>query len=92
LGVAKPAAQMTANPFDIYRNEITIIGSRAVLNSYSRALALLEASGDSPKGLVGARFALNDIEGALTAVCDGTFVKVVVDSAGAKVGTESGIS
>jgi 2-desacetyl-2-hydroxyethyl bacteriochlorophyllide A dehydrogenase len=41
FGVASVDARVSISPFDIYRREITIIGSMAVLHSFERAIRIL---------------------------------------------------
>ncbi len=43
FGVAPAEATAAVSPFDIYRNEISIIGSMAVLHSFGRAVDLMAA-------------------------------------------------
>jgi 2-desacetyl-2-hydroxyethyl bacteriochlorophyllide A dehydrogenase len=43
FGVAPSEARVSMSPFQIYNDEVTVIGSMAVLHSYGRALQLLAA-------------------------------------------------
>ncbi|KIH99188.1 alcohol dehydrogenase [Streptomonospora alba] len=78
FGVAPDDARVALSPFRIYNDEITVVGSMAVLNSYGAALDLLAAGRVRTDDLLTHAFALAEFPGALEAMRAGTGVKVQV--------------
>jgi 2-desacetyl-2-hydroxyethyl bacteriochlorophyllide A dehydrogenase len=60
FGVSDYAARVEFEPYKIYREEITITGSMAVLNSFERAGDLLANGALNPQVMISHRFALDD--------------------------------
>ncbi|MGH3448127.1 MAG: zinc-dependent alcohol dehydrogenase family protein [Nocardioidaceae bacterium] len=78
FGVAPAEATVAMSPFRIYNDEITVVGSMAVLHSYGAALDLI-ADGTVPTGeLVSHRLPLSAFPDALDVVREGSGVKVHV--------------
>jgi 2-desacetyl-2-hydroxyethyl bacteriochlorophyllide A dehydrogenase len=78
FGVAAPDARAQLSPYDVYRREITITGSMAVLNSFERAADLF-AAGVLPADLLITRQApLVEYEEALKAFAAGEGLKTQV--------------
>lgn len=78
FGVSSPDARVTISPYDIYRREITITGSMAVLHSFERAAALLGAGAIDPTKFITGRFALERYDGALDDFRGGRGIKTLV--------------
>ncbi|HYJ66299.1 MAG TPA: zinc-dependent alcohol dehydrogenase family protein [Nocardioidaceae bacterium] len=78
FGVANADARVAVSPFRIYNDEITIVGSMAVLHSFGAALDLVATGSISTDGLVSHRFPLDDYPDALDIVRQGQGVKVHV--------------
>lgn len=65
FGVASGEAVAKYSPFNIYRNEISIVGSMAVLNSYGRAVEMFEAGAINATAMTSHSFTLDDYGTAL---------------------------
>jgi len=78
FGVARETATAEISPYRIYREEITIRGSFAVLNSYERAAELFVAGVLRPDVMVSHRLPLDSYPEALETVRAGTGRKVLV--------------
>lgn len=81
FGVAAAEARVSLSPFRIYNDEITIVGSMAVLNSYGKALELVGSGAVQVAGLVTDTLPLGRYADALQRVRDGVGLKVHVDPA-----------
>jgi 2-desacetyl-2-hydroxyethyl bacteriochlorophyllide A dehydrogenase len=78
FGVTSGDAEISLSPFRIYNDEITVLGSMAVLNSFGAAADLM-ASGVIETGpLLGQPFALDEFPQALASVRHGEGIKVQV--------------
>ncbi len=69
---------MSLSPFRIYNDEITVLGSMAVLNSFGAAAELMAAGAIETAPLLGSPFALSQFPEALASVRNGEGVKVQV--------------
>ncbi len=78
FGVSRPDAAVTVSPYEIYRNEITITGSMAVLNSFERAAELFAAGVLDPQVFITRRARLDDYAAALAAFGRGEGLKTQV--------------
>lgn len=78
FGVAPSDARVALRPFRVYNDEITVLGSMAVLHSFGAALEMIAARQITTDGLVTHRLPLTGYEQALQTVRDGTGVKVHV--------------
>lgn len=78
FGVAPEDARVALSPFRIYNEEITVVGSMAVLHSFGAALDLIADGVVDVSGLVSHRFGLDGYPEALETVRGGTGVKVQV--------------
>lgn len=65
FGVAPADRTANYSPFRVYRNEITITGTMAVLNSFGRAVEMFEAGAIRAEAMVSHSFTLDDYETAL---------------------------
>ncbi len=64
-GVYPEGATFAVNPFDVFRNEITVKGSFAQIDDFGRALAYLESGQVKVGEIVSDEFALQDWDRAL---------------------------
>ncbi|HEU5034830.1 MAG TPA: alcohol dehydrogenase catalytic domain-containing protein [Mycobacteriales bacterium] len=78
FGVTAPSAQVLIRPYDVYRREITITGSMAVLHSFERALDLLSAGVVDPAAVVTSTASLENYPAALDAFARGEGLKTLV--------------
>jgi 2-desacetyl-2-hydroxyethyl bacteriochlorophyllide A dehydrogenase len=78
FGVAPEEARVALSPFRVYNEEITVVGSMAVLNSFGAALDLIHDGAIDTTGLVTHRYPLEKYPEALDVVRGGTGVKVHV--------------
>jgi NADPH2:quinone reductase len=78
FGVADGAARIDLSPFRIYNDEITIVGSMAVLNSYGEAVELVANGTIAAKRLISHTLPLDGFEEALELVRSGSSTKVQI--------------
>ncbi len=65
FGVAPVDARASFSPFQVYNDEITMVGSMAVLNSYGRAVEMFAAGALRADRMVSHAFCLDDYTDAL---------------------------
>ena len=65
FGVAPSEAVAKYSPFNVYRNEISITGSMAVLNTFGRAVEMFEAGAINAAAMTSHSFTLDDYPTAL---------------------------
>jgi len=65
FGVAPADGTAKFSPFRVYRDEISIVGTMAVLNSFGRAVEMFEAGAINAKAMISHSFILDDYEEAL---------------------------
>jgi 2-desacetyl-2-hydroxyethyl bacteriochlorophyllide A dehydrogenase len=65
FGVAPAEAHANYSPFRVYRDEITIVGTMAVLNSFGRAVEMFEAGAINSVPMISHSFTLDDYAEAL---------------------------
>jgi 2-desacetyl-2-hydroxyethyl bacteriochlorophyllide A dehydrogenase len=78
FGVASPEATVAISPYDVYRREISIVGSMAVLNSFDRAIPALAARTDLASALVSHELGLDDYATAIETFRAGKSMKIVI--------------
>lgn len=78
FGVAPAEGRVALSPFRVYNDEITVIGSMAVLHSFGAALDLIAGGTVRTDRLVSHRLPLHEYEYALEIVRGGAGVKVQV--------------
>ena len=78
FGVAPNDARVSLSPFRIYNDEITIVGSMAVLFSFQAALDLMSAGVINTKAMLTASLPLEDFSHALEMVRRGKGVKTQI--------------
>jgi threonine dehydrogenase-like Zn-dependent dehydrogenase len=78
FGVAAPMAVAEISPYRIYADELTIVGSMAILRSFPAAIDTIGRHADRLAPLVTDRFALEHVDAALQTVADGRSVKTVL--------------
>lgn len=71
FGVCAPGERVAFSPFDIYRRDISIIGSFAIRKTFGAALALLESGAVQVKPLIRETFPLAELKTALELVDQG---------------------
>jgi 2-desacetyl-2-hydroxyethyl bacteriochlorophyllide A dehydrogenase len=79
FGVSAYDARVEIEPYEIYRREITITGSMAVLHSFDRAGQLLAAGVLDPDVFVSHRFPLDSYGEALTQFRAGIGRKILIE-------------
>lgn len=78
FGVAEDEARVSISPFRVYNDEITIVGSMAVLNSFGAAVDLLASGAVETAPLLTDALPLEKFPEALAMMRSGTGVKVQV--------------
>jgi len=78
FGVASADAAVSLSPFRIYNDEITVLGSMAVLNSFGAAADLMAAGAVDTGPMLGPPFALDQFPEALASVRNGEGIKIQV--------------
>jgi NADPH2:quinone reductase len=78
FGVAPEEARVQVSPFRIYNDEITLVGSMAVLYTFVQAIELLRGGAVKTEPLLTHTFALDEFEDALAAMRAGEGLKVQV--------------
>lgn len=78
FGVASAEATARFSPFSVYRDEIRVIGSMAVLHSFERGLALLVRGVIDCEAMITHRFPLEDYSAAIETFKGGSGLKVQV--------------
>ncbi|MBA2277478.1 MAG: zinc-dependent alcohol dehydrogenase family protein [Chloroflexia bacterium] len=78
FGVCPPGEKAAYDAFKIYNQEITILGTMAVLNSYGPAIDVLAAGAVDTERMVTHTFPLNQFEEAVALVRRGEGLKVQV--------------
>jgi 2-desacetyl-2-hydroxyethyl bacteriochlorophyllide A dehydrogenase len=83
FGVAPADAIAKVSPFQIYKDEITIVGSMAVLHSFGRAVDLMAKGVVDADTLISHRYALDDYAAAVTDFRAGAGLKLQIRPGGA---------
>jgi threonine dehydrogenase-like Zn-dependent dehydrogenase len=78
FGVAPDEARVEISPFRIYNDEITLVGSMAVLYTFVQAIELLRGGAVQTEPLLTHTFPLDGFEDALEAMRAGEGIKVQV--------------
>lgn len=78
FGVASAEAQAKFSPFNIYRDEVRIIGSMAVLHSFERALDLFVRGVIDSEAMISHRFSLEDYPLAIETFKAGAGLKIQI--------------
>ena len=78
-GVAREDARLALSPYEIFRRELTVMGSFAEMTSFAAALAALRSGRVRTDGIITHRFGLADYAKAIDAAQhDGTTHKIVI--------------
>ncbi|SER32720.1 zinc-dependent alcohol dehydrogenase family protein [Microlunatus flavus] len=78
-GVASEQARLSVAPYELFRRELTVMGSFAEMTSFAAALAALRTGRVRTQGLITHRFGLDDYAGAIEAARhDRTAHKIVI--------------
>ena len=78
FGVAPTDAKINVSPFRIYRDELKLVGTMAVLNTFGRAVEMFEAGAIKPTPMISNSYTLDDYEVALDAFRAGTGRKLQI--------------
>jgi len=78
FGVAPEDGRVEISPFQVYNNEVTIMGTMAVLNSFAPALGLVAAGAIDAAGMVTHTFSLDEFDAALDAMKSRRGLKVQI--------------
>ncbi|MCU1550882.1 MAG: zinc-dependent alcohol dehydrogenase family protein [Glaciihabitans sp.] len=78
FGVAPAEAHANYSPFRVYRDEITIVGTMAVHNSFGRAVEMFEAGAINSVPMISHSFTLEDYAEALEMFRKGTGRKLQI--------------
>lgn len=78
FGVAPADATAKYSPFRIYREEISIVGSMAILNTFGRAVEMFEAGVVNAEPMISHSFTLDDYAVALQMFRDGSGRKLQI--------------
>jgi 2-desacetyl-2-hydroxyethyl bacteriochlorophyllide A dehydrogenase len=78
FGVAPAEATAHYSPFRVYRDEISIVGTMAVLNTFGRAVEMFEAGAINPEPMISHSFTLDDYAEALAMFRAGTGRKLQI--------------
>lgn len=78
FGVAPAEAKAEYSPFRVYRDEINIVGTMAVLNTFGRAVEMFEAGAIKSAPMISHAFMLDDYSEALEMFRKGTGRKLQI--------------
>ncbi|MGY2876138.1 2-desacetyl-2-hydroxyethyl bacteriochlorophyllide A dehydrogenase [Marmoricola sp. URHA0025 HA25] len=78
FGVAEVDAIAKVRPFDIYRNEVSVVGSMAVLHSFDRAVRIAQVWGDRLAPLITHEFPIEQYDEAVASFRAGSGLKVAI--------------
>ena len=81
FGVAAPDVELAVSPFRIYNQELRIVGSMAIVDSFGRAVEVVAEHDEALRRLVTHHLSLDAFDEALERLRDGTAVKVVLSGA-----------
>ena len=81
FGVSAPEATVWISPFEIYRREITIVGSMAILRTFAAAVETVARHGDRFRPLLTHSFGLDRFADAVATMSSGDAVKVTIEPA-----------
>jgi NADPH2:quinone reductase len=76
FGVSPPEAQVGFSPYEVYRREITIVGSMAILRTFAPAVETVARHAERFRPLLTHFFELAAFDDAVAALADGDAVKV----------------
>jgi 2-desacetyl-2-hydroxyethyl bacteriochlorophyllide A dehydrogenase len=79
FGVCPPGERAAYDPFKIYNEEITILGTMAVLNSYGPAIDVISAGAVDATKMVTHTFPIDQFAEAIKLVRQGAGLKVQID-------------
>lgn len=78
FGVASPETRVPYSPYDVYKKEITIVGSMAILHTYPQAVEAVRRHADRFSPLLTHTYPLEQFGEALDALAGGEAVKVTI--------------
>ncbi|HEU5129766.1 MAG TPA: zinc-dependent alcohol dehydrogenase family protein [Glycomyces sp.] len=81
-GMAGPDERISLSPFEVFRRQLSIVGSFAQTFDFGRAIDFLAAGKVTPEGMITHRFRLDDYREALDTLADPACVKAVIEPNG----------
>ena len=81
FGVTSPEVRLSVSPFQVYNDEISIIGSMAVLNTFEPAMRLMASGAIATESMITHTLPLDQFADAVQLVRDRQGLKVQVDPA-----------
>jgi 2-desacetyl-2-hydroxyethyl bacteriochlorophyllide A dehydrogenase len=81
FGVSAPDATVRFSPFEIYRREITVVGSMAILRTFAPAVETVARHAARFRPLLTHRFDLERFEDAVRTMSSGDAIKVTIEPA-----------
>ena len=81
FGVTSPEVRLSVSPFQVYNDEISIIGSMAVLNTFEPAMRLMASGAIATESMITRPLPLDQFADAVQLVRDRQGLKVQVDPA-----------
>jgi 2-desacetyl-2-hydroxyethyl bacteriochlorophyllide A dehydrogenase len=78
FGVASPNVRVSYSPYRVYQREITIVGSMAILRTFSTAVETVRRHADRLRPLLTHSFGLAEFDQAIATLSDGNAVKVTI--------------
>ena len=81
FGVTSPEVRLSVSPFQVYNDEISIIGSMAVLNTFEPAMRLMASGAIATESMITRTLPLDQFADAVQLVRDRQGLKVQVDPA-----------
>jgi 2-desacetyl-2-hydroxyethyl bacteriochlorophyllide A dehydrogenase len=79
FGVSPPEATVRLSPFEIYRREITVVGSMAILRTFAPAVETVARHATRFRPLLTHRFGLERFDAAVAAMSRGDAIKVTIE-------------
>jgi NADPH2:quinone reductase len=79
FGVSAPEARVAFSPFEVYRREITIVGSMAILRTYAPAVEVTRRHAERFRPLMTHAFGLGGFGEAIATLPRGSAIKVTLD-------------
>lgn len=81
-GISGPEQRLSLSPFEIFRRQLTIVGSFAQTFDFGRAIDFLAAGKVTAEGMITHRFGLDQYREALDTLADPECVKAVIEPNG----------
>ena len=79
FGVSAPDATVRITPFEVYRRELTIVGSMAILRTFAPAVEAVARHAERFRPLLTHRFGLDRFDEAVATMSHGDAIKVTIE-------------